>query len=100
MIRSFPFVCFLLLFSGCPETSDLEIEFGAPGSLGEESGAGSFRLGASTAATQIEDGNEGTDWFSWTLASEEGGAGEGHFIDDAVRGKTLSIVFIFRKFWK
>jgi len=91
MVRSFPFVCFLLLLSGCPETSDLEIEFGAPGSLGEESGAGSFRLGASTAATQIEDENEGTDWFAWTLASEEGGAGEGHFIDDAVRGKTKMV---------
>ena len=82
------FLVAVALLAGCPAASDLEIQFGEPGSLGTEGGAGSFRFGASTAAAQIEDENEATDWYSWTLPEDQGGAGEGHFIEDAVRGKT------------
>lgn len=81
----------VVLHGGCQPGPDLEIAFGEPGSLGAGSGEGSFRFGASTAATQIEDENPDTDWYSWTLPGAEGGAGEGEFIEDAVRGKTLAL---------
>ncbi len=76
-----------LFLSGCSD--DLEVEFGPPGSLGAESGVGTFRFGASTAAAQIEDDNKATDWYAWTQPESEGGAGEGDFIEDAVQGKSM-----------
>ena len=83
----------LVLSAGiaCEEDSGLDLAFGEPGSLSLASGQGTFRFGAATAATQIEDGNVGTDWYSWTLPGADGGAGEGYFIGDAVLGKTLAL---------
>jgi beta-glucosidase/6-phospho-beta-glucosidase/beta-galactosidase len=67
------------------------IAFGAVGSLGP-SGAGSWRFGAASAATQIEDMNPSTDWYLWTLPEAEGGLGKGKaFVGDASGGYSRAI---------
>lgn len=71
--------------------SDENIVFGDLGPLSTKKGRGSFRFGAATAATQIEDQNERTDWHFWTLPVEEGGMGQGKaHVGDAVRGASLA----------
>jgi beta-glucosidase len=64
--------------------------FGAFGSIAAPSGRGSFRFGAATAATQIEDLNTSTDWYLWTAPMPEGLA-HGTFVDDAVQGYTRAL---------
>ena len=67
------------------------IEWAPIGSIAEDSGEGSFRFGAASAATQIEDMNPDVDWFVWTQPPPEG-LGEGTDpIGDAVRGFSLAI---------
>jgi beta-glucosidase/6-phospho-beta-glucosidase/beta-galactosidase len=66
------------------------IAFAAYGSASAPSGQGSFRFGASSAATQIEDDNEHTDWFVWT-APPPLGLGKGTFVGEAARGKSLAL---------
>jgi beta-glucosidase len=60
--------------------------FGQPGSLSEPGGKGSFRFGAASAATQIEDGNTSTDWYLFTQPKAQGGLGHGTFVGDASKG--------------
>jgi beta-glucosidase/6-phospho-beta-glucosidase/beta-galactosidase len=61
------------------------------GSLSAASGKGSFRFGAATAATQIEDQNTHTDWYVFTQPVAMGGLGKGAaFIGNAVDGYTLA----------
>jgi len=74
-----------------PAPGDGEIRFGEFGPLTGEAGAGSFRFGAATAAVQIEDGLERSDWWAWTLPANDGGLGRGTFVDEAVRGYTHAI---------
>lgn len=65
------------------------VSFGDIGSLSADSGFGSFRFGAASAATQIEDKNENTDWYQWALSEEDGGEGKGtEPIGQAVQGFT------------
>jgi beta-glucosidase len=74
-----------------PDAGPLEdITFGEIGSISEPSGADSFRFGAASAATQIEDMNTTTDWYAWTAPAPDGLA-NGTFVDDAVRGYSLAI---------
>lgn len=86
-----------LSISGCNTTKDTgedttpAMAFGHMGSLSGESGQGSFRFGASTAATQIEDQNTHTDWHYWTLPTEDGGAGFSTPIGEAVQGYSKAI---------
>ncbi len=47
------------------------------GSLSADSGKGSFRFGAASAATQIEEQDTNTDWYIFTLPKSEGGLGNG-----------------------
>jgi len=61
-----------------------------PGSIAAASGRGSFRFGAATAATQIEDQNASTDWFLWTAPLPDG-LGHGTFVGDAVRGYSRAL---------
>lgn len=69
----------------------VRIEWPPMGSVSEDSGEGSFRFGAASAATQIEDMNPDVDWFVWTQPPPEG-LGEGTDpIGDAVRGFSLAI---------
>ncbi len=66
------------------------VDFPAMGSLAQPSGAGSFRFGAASAATQIEDMNTSTDWYVWTAPAPEGLA-RSTFVDDGVRGYTRAL---------
>jgi beta-glucosidase/6-phospho-beta-glucosidase/beta-galactosidase len=69
-----------------------DVEYAAPGSLSTEAGRGSFVFGAATAATQIEDQNDRTDWWFFTASDEMGGVGKGHtFVGDASRGYTRAL---------
>ncbi|WP_437597722.1 family 1 glycosylhydrolase [Sorangium sp. So ce590] len=67
-----------------------ELEFPAFGSSSAASGKGSFRFGASSSATQIEDQNEDTDWYLWTTP-EPDGLGKGSIIGDAVHGYSKAL---------
>jgi beta-glucosidase/6-phospho-beta-glucosidase/beta-galactosidase len=69
------------------ETPPAAIPFSEIGSLSEPVGAGSFRFGAASAATQIEDQNPNTDWYVFTQPAEQGGLGKGNgFVGEASRG--------------
>ena len=48
------------------------ITYPAIGPLTGAAGAGSFRFGAASAATQIEDDNVNTDWYLWTRPVADG----------------------------
>jgi beta-glucosidase len=67
------------------------IDFGVPGSLAAPSGAGSFRFGAASAATQIEDMNYTTDWYLFTQPEADGGLGNGTFVGEAAGGYTRAL---------
>ena len=60
--------------------------FGPLGPISGAAGRGSFRFGASTAATQIEETNMRTDWWAWTAPTSAGGLARGEYVGDAVRG--------------
>ena len=68
-----------------------DLHFAAVGSLSQPSGKGSFRFGAASAATQIEDQDTGTDWYQWTLPVAMGGLGHDTFVGDAAQGYTKAI---------
>jgi beta-glucosidase len=76
---------------GFGEQPDGSIRFAEPGSTSAPSGRGSFTFGAATAATQLEDQNERTDWWFWTLPTSEGGRGEGTPVGQAVQGFTRAL---------
>ena len=93
LFRVFSCALALTVAVGCSDGDDAPpptITFGEPGSTSAPSGAGSFTFGVATAATQIEDQNEHTDWYAFT-APEPEGLGEGHFVGDAVQGFTRAI---------
>lgn len=68
-----------------------EISFAKIGSLTQPSGKGSFRFGAASAATQIEDQNTNTDWYVFTEPVDQGGLGKGTFVGDASKGYSLAM---------
>ncbi|MEZ4335392.1 MAG: family 1 glycosylhydrolase [Sandaracinaceae bacterium] len=74
-----------------PDAGPVEdVDWPAMGPVGGSAGMGSFRFGASSAATQIEDMNPDVDWYVWTQPPPEGmGRGEDP-IADAVRGYSLA----------
>lgn len=87
---------FTPLVLGCgdddEESEELsEIAFAAPGPLNGPAGVGSFRFGAATAATQIEDQNPNTDWYVFTQPKDQGGLGKGTFVGEATKGYTKAI---------
>jgi beta-glucosidase len=90
-VKALVFLGAVLAVAACGDDSSSggPIKFGAVGSLTQDSGKGSFRFGAATAATQIEDMNPTTDWYLWTKPVAQGGLGKGTFVDDAVRGYSL-----------
>ena len=67
-----------------PTTKD---GFGRPGPLSGDKGRSGFRFGVATAATQIEDVNEHTDWWMWTKPEPEG-LGRSPFVGDAAQAFT------------
>ncbi len=78
----------VLILAACGSGTPEPIEYGAPGPLVGEAGRGSFRFGAASAATQIEDMNTATDWYLWTEPTADGGLGKGTFVGDATQGYT------------
>jgi beta-glucosidase len=81
-----------LVVAACGESAPVEpVAFGAMGPLSGDAGRGSFRFGAASAATQIEDGNTRTDWYAWTSPMAMGGLGKGTFVGDAVQGYTRAL---------
>ncbi len=78
----------LLLAGGCGgDDPPPSISYSTPGPLVGDAGRGSWRFGAASAATQIEDMNTSTDWYLWTAPESEGGLGNGAaFVGDATRG--------------
>jgi beta-glucosidase/6-phospho-beta-glucosidase/beta-galactosidase len=62
------------------------LTFGTMGAITGPVGKGSFRFGAASAATQVEDNNTNTDWYVWTQPTAQGGLGKGEFVADAVKG--------------
>ncbi len=86
----------LVLIVGCGSEDEPSpgggVVFPELGSLSEPSGKGSFRFGAASAATQIEDQNENTDWYVYTQPVSEGGLGQGNgFVGQASQGFTRAI---------
>lgn len=68
------------------------IAFAPLGSIVAASGKGSFRFGAASAATQIEDQNTTTDWWVWTAPADQGGLDRGKaFVGDASKGYELAL---------
>ena len=72
-------------------TPPAAISFPALGSLTQAAGKGSFRFGAATAATQIEDGDTNTDWWIWTAPTAMGGLAKSPFVGDASKGYTKAL---------
>lgn len=68
-----------------------DIEYAGIGAVSGDAGKGSFRFGAASAATQIEDQNPNTDWFVWSQPKDQGGLGIGTFVGDAAKGYSLAI---------
>lgn len=67
------------------------VDFPPIGPLVGAAGEGSFRFGVATAATQIEDMNDATDWWAFTAPASMGGLGRGTFVGDAVRGYSNAV---------
>jgi beta-glucosidase len=77
----------VLLLAACGSSGDTDpIHFGTMGPLVGDAGKGSWRFGAASAATQIEDMNPTTDWWIFTAPQSMGGLGRGTFVGDASRG--------------
>ncbi len=77
--------------SSSSTTEVKDIVYSNLGAVSGEAGKGSFRFGASSAATQIEDLNPNTDWFKWSQPMPEG-LGKGTApVGDAVKGYSLAI---------
>ena len=77
----------LLVLAGCGgDDPPPSISYGPVGPLVGDAGRGSWRFGAASAATQIEDMNPTTDWYVWTLPEAQGGLGKGAFVGDAAMG--------------
>jgi beta-glucosidase/6-phospho-beta-glucosidase/beta-galactosidase len=71
-------------------TAASPISFGAMGPLAGEPGRHSFRFGAASAGTQIEDQNLQSDWYAWT-APMPGGLAKGPFVGDAAKGYSKAL---------
>jgi len=79
-----------LVACGSDGDSTAPVTFGTMGPLVGSGGAGGFRFGVATAATQIEDMNTATDWYLWTAPAPDG-LGKDTFVDKAVMGYTHAL---------
>src|SRR5687768_9944088 len=73
-----------------PAGDPRDLALGELGSPSTPAGAGGFRLGAASAATQIEDRNPGVDWYVWTAPPPDG-LGQGTFVGEAARGYSKAL---------
>src|SRR4051794_38463267 len=65
-------VVVVVVVAACGSDDKEPIGFGAMGPLVGDAGKGSWRFGAASAATQIEDMNPNTDWYVFTQPKSEG----------------------------
>jgi beta-glucosidase len=79
----------LTLLAACGGPTD--IDYPTSGPLSTAQGKGSFRFGAASAATQIEDQNPNTDWYVYTQPIAQGGLGQHTFVGEASRGYSKAI---------
>jgi beta-glucosidase len=90
-------VCVLGAVAGCGggdgagDATHRDIAFPTSGSLAGDAGKGSFRFGAASAATQIEDQNQATDWYVFSQPKAAGGLGIGTFVGDAAMGYSKAL---------
>jgi beta-glucosidase len=70
-----------LVFPGCRDGGDSSLEIRFPKD---------FSLGAATAAEQIEDGDDQSDWYLWTGPEPEGLA-HGTFVGQAAQGYSRAL---------
>jgi beta-glucosidase len=75
---------------GSSSTGGEPPEFPAIGSIAAPGGKDSFRFGAASAATQIEDMNPAVDWWVWTAPPPDG-LGRGTFVGDAAGGYSRAL---------
>ena len=74
-----------------PDSGPVEpVDWPAMGSIAAAAGEGSFRFGAASAATQIEDMNPDVDWYAWSMPAPIGLGHGAEPIGDAVRGYSLA----------
>ena len=76
-----------------PPLPDGPLSFGPPGQLAGALGEGTFLFGAATAAAQIEENNQNSDWWIWTAEPPDGLA-KSPFVGDAVLGFVNAIADI------
>jgi len=70
----------------------VDVDFAPAGPVAGASGEGSFTFGVSTAAAQIEEGNDHEQWWPWSMRTEDGGLGKGAaFVGDASGGYARAI---------
>jgi beta-glucosidase len=75
-----------------PPDPPLPIPYAAPGRLTSDSGRGSWRFGAASAAAQIEEAVPQSDWYVWSQRTADGGMGRGRaFVGEASRGYSKAI---------
>jgi beta-glucosidase len=74
------------VLAGCGSDPPGALSYGAMGPLAGDDGKGSWRFGAASAATQIEDDNTKTDWYLWTQPIAQGGLGKATFVGNATKG--------------
>jgi beta-glucosidase len=67
-----------------------DITYPKLGAVSGDKGKGSFRFGAASAATQVEDQNTTTDWYVWSQPMPDG-LGHNTFVGDADKGYSLAI---------
>lgn len=75
---------------GSDRPSEKVTDFPPMGPISADSGRGSFRFGAASAATQIEDQNVSTDWYFFT-EPPPAGLGMHTFVGDAAMGYTNAV---------
>ena len=92
LLRAVFGITFVSAAVGCGDDGPTDIAFGEMGSLVDQAGRDGFRFGAASAATQIEDQNTNTDWYWFTLPTDQGGLGQGSaFVGDASGGFTRAV---------
>ncbi|HUQ01546.1 MAG TPA: hypothetical protein VM261_03585, partial [Kofleriaceae bacterium] len=88
-----PFVAVLSLWAACGgDDPPPNIAYGEIGPLVGDAGRESWRFGAASAATQIEEAPASSDWNVWSRRVADGGLGKGKaFVGDASRGYSKAI---------
>ncbi len=77
---------FVAATSSCGGGGGDSIVFPEPGPIGGAAGEGSFTIGVSTAAAQIEESVPELDWYLFTKPAPDGVGAGTEFVGEAIRG--------------